>query len=249
MFVAIVLAFATLPVHAEESVTASTGPTGAKNTIRKDIREMVKENRQEIREEVKELKGTPRPTIAAMRKSLNLIARLSDVTLVSKTGSMTSGALTVKTKEGTTLTVNLGANSHVMRRFWGKVGSFDEMQVGDVLNITGKYTDDTKTAVNAILVRDRSIQKRFGVFIGTVSNVSATGFTLTTPNRGAQTVTLTSSMKLTDRTGKTITATDMQNGHRVRVHGLWNVQAKTLTEVKQLKDFSLPVRPTAVSAQ
>lgn len=223
----------------------ATGP-GMRRDAVEDIRNAAKANKEERKNELKGMKGTPGPTLAAMRKNLNLMARLSEVTLLTKTGSMTAGTLTVKTKEGATLTVNLTSNSHMMRRFWGKVGSLEEMQVGDVLNIVGKYTDDTKTTVNAILVRDRSIQKRFGVFIGTVSNVSTTGFTLTTPNRGAQTVTLTSTTKLTDRTGKTITATDVQNGHRVRVHGLWNLQSKTVTEVKALKDFSLPIKPTAV---
>lgn len=152
-----------------------------------------------------------------------------------------SGLVLTVDKDGQTYTINTDSNTQLRRRFWGK-STLDEIQVGDLLNINGKWTNDNKTTIQATLIRDLSIQKRWGVFIGNLSGLNGNVFTLNTINRGNQTVTLDSNTKLSNRRGQTISQSDLQNGHRIRVKGMWDRNANTITEVSQLKNFSLPTK-------
>lgn len=162
------------------------------------------------------------------------------------------GKITVKgektltvSKDDKTYTVNIDTKTQLRRKFWGKA-TLEEMQVNDIVSVHGKWTDDTQTIIQAVLIRDLSIQKRYGVFFGTVqSPVSDDTMVIQTVARGTQTVKLSSKTKYTDRTGKTIKQSDIIAGHRVRVKGLWDSANNIITEVTQVKDFSLPVKPTS----
>ena len=65
--------------------------------------------------------------------------------------------------------------------------------------------------------------------------------------RADQTVTVDSSTKFSNRKGETITQSEITVGQRVRVKGLWNSNDNTVTEVKEVKDFALPVRVSATA--
>lgn len=158
----------------------------------------------------------------------------------------------VTAKSGTTLTVEKDGKSYTVltddktqfrRRFWGK-GSLDEILVGHQVNVIGVWTDDAKTTIQAKLVRDVSVQKRFGVFFGTVKSLTANGWVMSTVSekRTDQTVTVSASTKFVNRKEETITQADVAVGHRVRVKGLWDSAANTVTEVTHVKDFNLPLR-------
>ena len=162
----------------------------------------------------------------------------------SGTISAISGTtLTVKAKDGKQFTILTDTKTQFRRRFWGK-SSLSEMNVGDMVNVIGRWTDDAKTTIQARLVRDLSIQKRNGTFFGTVQSVSASGFVMQTLKRGTLTVTTSASTKFVNRKGETIAKGDVIVGHKVRVGGLWDSKLNTLTEVAHVKDFSLPVKPT-----
>lgn len=152
----------------------------------------------------------------------------------SKDGS----TLVVTSKDGVDYTVKTDTNTHFRRRFWGG-GNLDEIQVGDTVNVIGRWADDARTTLDAVLIRDISIQKRFGVFFGTVSALTANGWVMATVERGNQTVTVTSSTKFMDRKGNTISQSDVKVGDKVRVRGLWDKTNSTVTEVSAIKDFSI----------
>lgn len=161
-----------------------------------------------------------------------------------------SGTITAKSdttltveKDGKSYLVNISDKTQIRRRFWGK-SDLSEFSVGNVVNVVGVWTDDTHTAINATLVRNISIQKRFGVFFGEVKSLVANGWVMSTKsgNRADQTVTVTSDTKFENRNGETITKADVAVGHKVRVRGLWDKTLNTVTEVTQVKDFSLPVQ-------
>ena len=163
-------------------------------------------------------------------------------------GKATIGTGTLTAKDGNTLTVSkdgksysvlVDSNTQLRRKFWGKA-TLDEMQIGDTLNVMGKWTDETKTAVLAKMIRDVSIQKRNGVFVGTVNSLTSNGWMMDTIKRGSQTVTVSSTTRFVNRKGVSIAQSDILVGHKVRVKGLWNSQANTITEVTHVKDFSLP---------
>lgn len=142
---------------------------------------------------------------------------------------------------GKDYSVHTDANTKFRRKFWGK-GAFSDLAKGDMVSIIGTWTDNNHTAINAAMVRDLSVQKRHGVFIGTIDSLSGMTFTLKSVRRGDIKVTLDSSTKLINHKGQAITLSDMANGQRVRVRGLWDKTAGTLTEVTQVKDFSLPAK-------
>lgn len=146
-------------------------------------------------------------------------------------------------REGKTYTVVTDSKTQFRRRFWGKA-TVEDIQVGHEINVVGSWADDAQTSVLARLVRDTSIQKRFGVFFGTVKSLTSTGWVMDTINRGSQTVTVSSSTKIVNRKGDAVAQADIVVGHKVRIRGLWDNKANTVTEVKEVKDFNVPIKPT-----
>lgn len=179
-----------------------------------------------------------RPAMLRRLTVAELRVRIDGGTLTAKNGN----TLTV-TKDGVANSVLVDSNTQLRRKFWGKA-TIEEMSVGDSINVLGKWIDDSKSTVQARLVRDLSIQKRFGVFIGTVTSLSP--FIIDT-HRGAQTVTFLAATKFFNRKGETIRQAEILVGHRVRVRGLWDNKLNTITEVTQVKDYSLPLKPTPVA--
>ena len=153
--------------------------------------------------------------------------------------------LTVE-KDGKTYSVLTGTfekcSTHLRRRFWG-TSTLTEFTVGDTVNVAGKFTDESKTTIEACVVRDVSIQKRFGVFVGEVTSLTSSGWVMTTVSekRANQTVTVTTTTKYTNRKNETITQSNIKVGDRVRVKGMWNRVINTVTEVSNVKNYSLPV--------
>ena len=220
-------------------VLAGVSPVYAKSERQENRREMKEELKEDLRERV----GS-RPGLFKKFFDLKGRAAIGTGTVTGKSGT----TLTV-TKDGTSYTVLTDDKTQFRRRFWGK-GSLDEIVVGHTVNVIGVWTDDTKTTIQAKLVRDLSVQKRFGVFMGFVKSLTGSGWVMGTVSekRTDQTVTVSSSTKFENRKGETIAQSDILVGHRVRVKGLWDREANTVTEVSQVKDFNLPVvsaTPTA----
>src|SRR4030042_2845251 len=168
---------------------------------------------------------------------------VSKAVIVSGTVSSKFATQLVVSKDGKDYTVLFDSHSKFRRKFWG-VSSLDEIQVGDSVNIIGKWTDEAQTTIQAIQIRDISIQKRFGVFFGTVTSVTSNGFVMATISRGNQTVIVGTSTKLIDRRENPILIGDIKVGDRVRVKGLWNKTNSTISKVTAIKDFSIPVKPS-----
>lgn len=166
--------------------------------------------------------------------NVNKRGELKNVKVTAKDSS----SITVDA-DGTSVKVDISSATHFRRKFWGK-SSLAEISVGDTVDVIGRWVTEAKTEIKAVLIRDLSIQKRFGVFFGTVKTITDTGFTMTTIHRGDETVTVDSSAKLINRKQETITMSDIQIGHKVRVRGLWDSTGFTITGVTQVKDFSLP---------
>ncbi|HCM38134.1 MAG: hypothetical protein UV61_C0005G0004 [Candidatus Gottesmanbacteria bacterium GW2011_GWB1_43_11] len=181
--------------------------------------------------------ATP-PGILRKLGNINKVAILKDTELTAIAGA----TLTVS-KDGKTYTINTDADTKFRRKFWGK-SDLAEFTVGDKLNVIGKWEDDAKTTVDATLVRNLSIQKRHGVFFGEIKSKTDIGFTLESIKRGMQTVTVSDTTKYINRKGEAISFGDIAVGQRVRVRGLWDSIHATITEVTEIKDFSLPPHAT-----
>ncbi len=185
-----------------------------------------------------ELKTEKKETINAKGLFKNKGTKLigAQVTVVS------SNTITAS-KDGNTYTINTDTTTRFRRRFWGK-SAISEISVGDNINVWGKWADDAKTTITAIMIRDLSIMKRMGAFIGSVKSKDTTSFILTTVNRGDQTVYFDSNTKFIGRNEVSLAYSDINIGDRIRVKGLWDKTLSKITEVTQVKDYSLPMKAT-----
>lgn len=217
------------------------------NTLR-DAREDFREAQKEVRETKKNVFEEMKEKIDSKTEALKRTVKGLGVTLANaKITAKTETSLTVE-KDGKSYTVLLDDKTQLRRRFWGK-SELSEFSVGNIVNVIGRYTDDTKTTINAQVLRNISIQKRFGVFFGEVKSLLSSGWVMSTKseNRADQTVTISSETKLENRKGEAINQVDIKVGDKVRVHGLWDRSANTVTEVKEVKDFNLPIVPTVTA--
>ncbi len=159
-------------------------------------------------------------------------------------GSLTAingSTLTVSTQNNGSVTVNILANTQIRRRFWGKT-TLSEFSTGDNVQVIGSWTDGNKTAINAVLVRDVSIEARWGVLFGTVTVNNSTTLTVNTFSRGTVTVDLSGSTKLVNRNQQTITVGDIQVGNKVRIKGIYDLTSKVVVTTDEVKDFSIPAQ-------
>lgn len=214
--------------YAQEETVAPT-----KSTTTTPATERTKPTRRTLEKErgMKEKTGQ-----GAMRKFMEKGTRVhivqAEVTAVSE------GTLTVK-KDDKTYTVNTDTKTKVRRHFWGK-SDLTEFSVGNLVNVWGTWADDTQTTINAKMIRNLSIMKRHGVFFGTIKSLGDNSFVITSVHRGDQTVTVATTTKYINRREQVISFSNLQVGHRIRIKGLWDKSQNTVTEVRQVKDFSLP---------
>lgn len=188
-----------------------------------------KQKRQEVKKEPKQqIKQQIKQNLGAQAKITQ-----GQITVIS-------GSSLIVSKDGKTYMVNTDSKTQYRRHFWGKL-SFPEMSVGDKVNVLGKFTDDAKTAILARMIRNTSIQKRKGVFFGTVTTKTDTSLVIST-KRGNETVIFDGSTKFVNRKEKSMTAAQINVGDKIRVKGLWDKTLSKITEVTQLKDFSQPVQ-------
>ncbi len=179
---------------------------------------------------------TAASSAAGLREKAETALKLPTVAKLNGTISSVSSKNIVV--NGTT--VNLLSNTVLLRKFGGK-STLTELSVGDEVQVLGKWTDSTNTAVNARVIRDLSVQKRRGTFVGTAVSVTPAGFSFQPLSRPPQTVTISPNTKFVDRKMKALTFSSITAGHKIMVRGLWDSKLNTITEVVLVKDFSLPV--------
>lgn len=196
-------------------------------------------NRDTLRERVRE-------RIASYPAWLRLL-RSGHVALTNGELTAINGTSLTVSKENKSYTVLTDDKTQVRRKFWGK-SELAEFSIGDKLNVVGTWTDETQTTIQARLIRNLSIQRRHGVFFGTVTSKTDTGFITDTIRRGNQTVIVDSETEYVNRRQESIGFADIAVGHRVRIRGLWDSTLSKITEVSQIKDFSIPPRSSPAAS-
>lgn len=237
-FIALVVISTFLFLSVSGAVTAVSLPI-----LRAEVNQ-VRETRRDLKEDIKEKISSNTAVIKAWLSG-RIVIGSGKLTAISDT------TLTVE-KDGKSYQVKTGSldkcTTQFKRRFWGS-SNLKEFTIGDKLNVIGWWEDEAKTTIKACFVRNISIQKRFGVFIGEVLSLTTTGWTMSTlsSKRPDQTVVVSGSTKFTNRKNESVQQSDVQVGHRVRVNGLWNNLNNTITEVIKVKDFSLPLKANVTS--
>jgi hypothetical protein len=103
-----------------------------------------------------------------------------------------------------------------------------DVQTGDALLVTGVVSG---TSVAAKTVRDQSLQAHNGTFVGTVSAVNGTNFTLQSKARGSQTINTTSSTVFKKGTASS-SLSDIAVGQTVTVSGVWDRTNSNITATR-----------------
>lgn len=142
-----------------------------------------------------------------------------------KLKAISDSVLTVTTKEGKDIVVNVVKETMLKRRF-GASSTLSEFMVGDELAVVAKNQD-------AKYIRDLSIQRRNAVFTGTITTKADTSFTLQTVSRGLQNVYISSTTTIHEK-DKVKTYADLAVGDKVLVKGeLWD-RANTKIDAKKI---------------
>jgi len=212
-------------------LTITANPSVKPQEVRKEIREENKGLLEQIKNQVKE-------KLQALRFNARLTGKITEI-----------GGNYIKVsdnKDGKIYQVNITEKTQLRRHFWGK-SSLSEFSVSDEVNVIGRYTDETKSTIEAVLIRNKSIQKRWGVFFGEVTAKNSDNFVIKTINRGDLTVYF-GNAKFVDNSGNQLSYNALSVGSRVRVKGVWDKDLKKLSEVDEVKIFnkkvSLTPKPT-----
>lgn len=207
----------------EEGKKEGSRPADIRREVRENIKEDIKENKIGLLDKVKNF----------MKKNLKFEARVKGKITAIGTNNFSM------TGEDGTFQINITDKTQLLRKFGGK-SFLSEYSVGNEVIVFGKFTDDTKLIIDAKVVKNNSIQKRWGAFFGKVTAVNNDNFVMTTIERGTQTVYF-GTAKFINRKEASISYGDIKIGDRVRVKGVWDKTLNKINEVNQVKDFSLPV--------
>jgi len=207
----------------EEGKEASLSPKEIGKEVGKNVREKTQERNWSLLDKIKNF----------MKKNLRFEARVKGKITVIESNSFSL------TGEDGAFQVNITDKTKFLRKFGGK-SSLSEYSVGDEVVVFGKFTDDTKLIIDAKTVKNNSIQKRFGAFFGKVTVKNTDNFVMETAERGTQTVYF-GTAKIVDRREVIIIMSDIKVGDRVRVKGVWDKTLSKISDVSQIKDFSIPV--------
>ncbi len=157
---------------------------------------------------------------AVYAKDNSATSKITVTGTLSSISTTTPPATLVVSVSGTDYTVNVTDKTTIVRKFNGKSG-LEEFMIGDTLEIRGTTTAVANT-INATRIKDRSLQRIGGTFQGTIGTIDCTAstFTFKPRERAQQTVYLTSATKIL-RLGEKITCTDLVEGEKAVVIGLW----------------------------
>jgi hypothetical protein len=247
----IIVLAAVLTILLEASIAGTYAAVG--NEQKRDLsqlRENIQKNNQEKMDQLRaQVNERVQERIASTGAGLRTFRNGRIAIGSGELTAMQDSTLTL-VKDGTTYTVLVDEQTQLRRKFWGP-SDLSEFTVGDMLSIVGTWENEEKTTIRARMIKNLSIQMRHGVFFGTVTSLGESGFTMDSIRRGSQTVTVDAETLFINRRQGNLEFADILIGHRVRVRGLWNSRTSTITEVTQVKDFSLPEiakpsgRPTA----
>ncbi len=124
-------------------------------------------------------------------------------------------------------TVNTDGATEINRRFGGR-SSVSEVSVGDYLSFRGNLVmTSAGLTVQAKIIKDWSVQRKNGSFIGKVSSVGTGTFVLASDEHGQATVSVTSTTVIT-KGDAAATFADIHVGDKVMAGGLFNNVSRVL---------------------
>ena len=142
----------------------------------------------------------------------------------STTGTVTSVNGTViafTNAKSVAFTVDTSVGSvKLMRRYGASLVADTNIQTGDKITVVG--TVGANNVITATSLRDLSLQARNGTFVGTVTAINGSSFTLASKARGNQTINTTSSTKFKETGVTTPSLSNLVVSETITVAGVWD---------------------------
>ncbi len=173
---------------------------------------------------------TPSPMVTSVFKK-HIFNRFRIGTISAINGSV----ITLTARNGKSYTVNTTTSTKFIRHFGG-LSRLSEFSVNDKILVFGSL-DTTTNTITAKRIRDYSVQKFNGTFVGLVTAKEATNVTLKT-HRGTQVAIFDANTTFVNRHGKAITFSTITVGDRLRLSGTWDKTLNKITEIKKIWDLS-----------
>jgi cell division ATPase FtsA len=227
----------TAPVSAANSEALKKRVEKQEEKMRQ-VEERVQERVEKQQEKQEKLEEKIRNRITERLDEIRKIVKKRAIIRAGEVKAVNGNSLIVS-EGGKEYTVTVDSKTRLQRRYFGKA-ELSEIRAGHTVNVFGIWTDSEQTSILAAQIRDQSIQERFGVFVGMVKQIAGNTWQIETVNRGMQTVTFSDDTHVVNRRQEPITPADVEVGHRVRIKGLWDRAASTVTKVSQVKNYSLP---------
>ena len=141
-------------------------------------------------------------------------------TLTAMSGTSVPATITL-TSGATVYTVNVDATTVIVRKYNGPA-DLSEFMVGDTIQVKGTLSSDAVNTITPKTIKDLSVQRAGGTFIGTIvtTNCASNSFTYKPKEREQQTVYLATTATII-RGGEKVACTDLKNGELAKVIGLW----------------------------
>ena len=157
-------------------------------------------------------------------------------TLTAMSGNTLPATLTM-TAGATSYIVNVPANANIDRRYNGE-SNLGEFILGDTIQVWGKLSDAVTNTIDAVRIRDISIQRVGGTFKGTIVALDCVNnkFTFKPKERSQQTVYLGATTKII-RGGQKITCTDLVAKEKTKVIGLWRKSSNRIDADRIIVDM------------
>jgi hypothetical protein len=219
----------TIQETVDEENDEGLSPKQIRREVRENFKEEVKERKEGMVEKVKNF----------IKKNLRFDARL--ICIVDSIDEVNK-KLVVEC-DGKTYTIITSEKTKFVRKFGGK-SDFSELKVDDNINVFGKFTNEDKDIVDAKLIRDLSIQKRWGVFFGEIASIGSGSFVMKTIQRGDLKVFYNNDTKLLNHKKEVIDKSNLIVGMRVRVKGVWDKTSNEVRETEEIRVFPKAVSPT-----
>ncbi|MCX7955994.1 MAG: hypothetical protein N2593_02750 [Patescibacteria group bacterium] len=196
-----------------------------RNEIKNEIREKNKGLLEEIKNQIKE-----------KVKNLKFEAKIK-----GKIIEIGENYLKITTNDQKQYQVNITERTQLRRKFWGK-STLKEFKVDNEVLVIGKFTNEEKNTIEAVLIRNLSIQRRWGVFFGEATTVSQNYLIVKTAKRGELKVYLSEKTNLKNKKEEIIKWEDIKVNDKVRIKGVWDKDLKEIRETEEIKNFSLPLK-------
>lgn len=218
----------TIQETVEEGQEASLSPKEIRAEVRENVREEVQERKEGLMDKVKNF----------VKKNLRFSARI-----MGTIASISTDLMTVTGDNGKTYTINITEDTKLMRKFGGEA-ELTEFAVGNEVNVFGKFTDESQLTIDARLIRNLSIQKRWGVFFGEVTSMGADSFVIKTIQRGDLTVDYDEETEFENHKKESINPEDLEVGMRVRVKGVWDMSLDKIVDTDEVRVFPKSNKPS-----